>query len=193
MSTSTKRMAALVALAVVVLAGAWYVALYRPMTHQLSAAKASYSKAEAKVSQLEGQYQALQALVRRLGADKAALAKLEQAVPDNPDLADALSQLQQVAQSTGVQLSQVGPSAPVVPTAGSSGATSLPSVTLSLSASGTYAQTKAFLAALDQMPRTVVVNHLSMASNGPNLNTTLSAEIFYSQANNTDSASPGAG
>jgi Tfp pilus assembly protein PilO len=185
LSTPTRRIAALAAGAVVVLLLIWYVALFRPQSNHLKSAHTARAAAEQQVAQLDGQVAGLQTLKRQVPHDTAKLAQFEAAVPSSPDLLVALDQLQQAATRSGVQLGSVGPQAPATTAGGTgssqSGASGPPSISLSMTAIGTYSQTTAFLTALDNMPRTVVLDQLSVTgSNTGTLTSSLTARIFYS-------------
>ena len=76
------RRVALIALAgfLVVVAG-WYLVFWRSESSHLRALKAQESKAAANVSQLESQLSALRVLQREVPAEKAAIDKLDQDIP----------------------------------------------------------------------------------------------------------------
>ena len=193
LSTPTRRIAALAAGALVVLLLIWYLALFRPESNHLSSAHTARAAAEQQVAQLDQRVDGLQALKRNVPEDKTKLAQFEAAVPNSPDLLVALDQLQQAATRSGVQLGSVGPQAPATTSggsgssqsgsSGSSGSSGIPSISLSMTAIGTYAQTTAFLTALDDMPRTVVVDQVAITgSDTGSLTSSLTARIFYSGA-----------
>lgn len=185
LSTPIRRIAALAAGAVVVLLIIWYVALFRPENNHLSSAHKARAAAEQRASELDGQLAGLQALKRNVPADRAKLVQFEAAVPSDPDLLVALDQLQQAATNSGVELGSVGPQAPATTSGGSGssqpGSSGPPSIALSMTAVGTYPQTTAFLKALDDMPRTVVVDQVAITgSDTGTLTSSLTARIFYS-------------
>jgi type IV pilus assembly protein PilO len=188
LSTPTRKIAAGAAGAAVLLLLVWYGALWRPETQHLNSAHHARAAAEQQVAQLDQKVLGLKVLKRQIPADTAKLAQFEAAVPNNPDLRQALDQLQQAATNSGVLLGSVGPEAPVATTSGSSTAQSSgpPSISLSMTATGTYAQTMAFVTALDNMPRTVVVDQLAITGgNTETVTASLSARIFYSGSANS--------
>jgi Tfp pilus assembly protein PilO len=167
--------------AALLLAVIWYMALFRPQSHHLSTAHAARAAAEAQVQSLNGQVAHLKALEKQIPQDTATLAVLKAAVPDTPDLPDALGQLHNAATSSGVQLSGVSPSSP--PTSASAGGqqhSGPPSINLSMTASGNYQQLTNFMTRLDGMARTVVIDTVSIgASTTSTLTANFSAQIFY--------------
>ncbi|MGH9054517.1 MAG: type 4a pilus biogenesis protein PilO [Acidimicrobiales bacterium] len=180
MNVATRRIAAIAAGAAVVLLIIWYVAAWRPLSSQLHKAHVAHAAAQVKVQQLGSEVVTLQGLVKQVPADTARLAQLDANIPDTPQLDQALDQLHQVAVTSGVSLTTVGPSSPAAPAASGAAAPSgPPALTLTLSATGTQQQVMAFLASLATMPRTVVVDHLGLSGSNQ-VTASISARIFYS-------------
>jgi type IV pilus assembly protein PilO len=173
---TTKRITAVAAVGAVLILAIWYLALFSPQSKNLKAAHKAYTAAEQQVNALRTQVAGLQALERQVPHDKAVLASLNQAIPSTPDLKDVLDQLHALAVSTGVELTSVGPS--VSPNANSSGGIS--SITMTLNLTGTYPQVTNFLKGLTTMPRTVVINSVSIGGGSAgSLSTSLSTYIYY--------------
>ena len=124
----------------------------------------------------------LQALQKQIPSDKARLAELNTAVTATPSLATVLVQLHQAASKSGATLSSVGPSNPTAPATGGAQTGGPPSVALTMVASGAYSQLRAFLTDLTNMPRTLVVDTLSLSGTGKTLTANISARIFYDSA-----------
>jgi Tfp pilus assembly protein PilO len=182
MNTSIKRIGGVAAAAAVVVLVIWYFALFRPQSHDLSTAHKAHAAAEQKVSQLRNQVTQLNALKADIPADKAALSVLDAAVPSSPQLDTTLNQLHTEAIASGVSLSAVSPSAPQTTASGSSSATAgAPSITLTMSANGSYAQIMSFLSGLASMPRAVVVTGLNISGTSQ-LTAQITANIFYTGA-----------
>ncbi|MGC8514469.1 MAG: hypothetical protein ACP5P1_15785, partial [Acidimicrobiales bacterium] len=74
MTMSTRKLYSLAAAAIVILAAAWYLAIYRPSGAKVDSAHKAYASAASQVSQLDSQVAALQALEAHIPADKARLA-----------------------------------------------------------------------------------------------------------------------
>ncbi|HVA74515.1 MAG TPA: type 4a pilus biogenesis protein PilO [Acidimicrobiales bacterium] len=180
MITANRRVPFMAGAAALVLIVIWYLALWSPQAKNVHVANKARAAVEQHISQLNSQVGQLQALVKQIPADKARFAQLATAVPDNPQIDQALNLLHQAAVSSGVVLATVGPSLPVG-AAGSGSKTQssgAPYVTLSLGVQGTAGQVKAFLAALAGLPRTVVVDRVSVTT-GKGSSATISARIFY--------------
>lgn len=180
MTTHLRRIAVVAAAAALVVVAAWYLLLWGPQARKVALAHRARATAQAQVGQLRGQVGALQGLVRRIPADTASLKALEAALPNNPSLDSALLQLQQIAVSTGVGLMSVSPTPPAGTAGGASSAPAPggPSITLAMSATGSYQQLTAFLSGLASMPRAVVVDRLSLSGTSK-LTAAISARIFY--------------
>jgi Tfp pilus assembly protein PilO len=179
MTTTTRHIAAVAAVAALVLVGLWYVALFHPATQKLASAHRAEIAAGQKTTQLNGQIAQLQALQKQIPLDTARLATLQAAIPEDPSLATALVQLHRAATNSGATLSSVGPSTPTGPSTSGAQTSGPPSITLSLIASGSYGQITAFLSQLANMPRTLVIDSLNLSGGGSKLSANISARIFY--------------
>lgn len=176
MITTNRRIPLIAGGAALLLVIIWYLMLWSPQVKNLKAAHKAHAAAVAKIANLQSQQGQLRALVKQIPADNARFAQLEAAFPNNPQLDQALNLLQQAAVESGVGVTTLTPTAP------GSGSTAAkagePSIALQMSVRGNPAQVTAFLAALDALPRTVVVESVSMAS-GASASTTIQARIFY--------------
>ena len=177
MMTTNKRVPLIAAGAAVLLIVIWYLMLWSPQAKKLQAAHKAHAAAVQQVAHLQTQEGQLRQLVKQIPADNARFAQLEAAFPNNPQLDQALNLLQQAAAASGVSLSTVTPSSPnsASSTAAKAGE---PAISLTLSVRGNPAQVSSFLAALASLPRTVVVDSVSLAS-GSNASATIQARIFY--------------
>jgi Tfp pilus assembly protein PilO len=185
MTTSLRRIAVLAAAVSAVLVIVWYIALWRPQAHSLSAAHKARVAAEQRIGQLHGQAQQMETLVQQVPADSAKLKELQAALPDNPSLDAALVEIHQAAVAAAVQLVAVGPSPVVTSTSASSSSASSSSgtpggqtITLTISANGSYPQLMSFVKLLTGLPRVVVIDRLQL-SGGSQLTADIGARIFY--------------
>lgn len=174
MITTNKRIPAIAAGAALLLVAIWYLMLWSPQAKNLKAAHKDHAAAVAKIASLQSQEGQLRALVKQIPADNARFAQLEAAFPNNPQLDQALNLFQQAAAESGVAISTLTPTA----ASSASAKGGEPSVALSLSVRGNPAQVTAFLAALASLPRTVVVDSVSLAG-GANSSATIQGHIFY--------------
>jgi Tfp pilus assembly protein PilO len=184
MNTTIKRIGAVAAGAALLVVVVWYLALFSPQAHKLSAAHKDHAAAEQKVSQLQGQLVQLNALKARIPADKAALSVLDAAVPSSPQLDSTLTQLHAVATSSGVNLSELSPTPPPATAAtGTQQASGSTSISLSMTASGSYPQLMTFLNGLASMPRVLVVTGMNISTGtAGQLSAQITANIFYTGA-----------
>jgi len=195
MNSTIKRISGVAGLVALVLVVGWYLALFSPQSHDLSKAHKAHAAAQQKVSQLQGEVVQLNALKAQIPADKAALSVLQADVPNTPQLSATLRQLHAAAVNSGVLLSTLNPSPPQMTSASSSQKSSssssssssstssgAPSITLTMTADGSYPQLTSFLTQLATMPRVVVVNSLSISGSGSPLTAEITANIFYTGA-----------
>ena len=176
MITASRRIPAIAGAAVLLVVVVWYFLLWSPQTKSIKSSHKAQAAAEQKAGDLQNQVSQLQGLVKQIPQDNAKLAQLQAELPDNPQLDQALNLLHQAAVQTGVTLASVAPTAPTGSSSGGGQAGGGgPALTLSLSVQGNFQQITAFLAALDTMPRTVVVDKFSL--NGGSA--AITARIFY--------------
>lgn len=181
MTTATRRIWAVAAGAALVLVLVWYLAAFRPQSHRLHNANATYTQTEQQIAQLRTKVKGLEALKTQVPHDKAELKRLTAAVPKGPDLKDVLDQLQTLAVTSGVQLTSVNPSMQPTPS-NTSAAGSTQVVQLNLATNGSYPQLMSFVSGLAKLQRTVVVESTTIGSQASGaLDATFNAEIFYTQ------------
>jgi Tfp pilus assembly protein PilO len=182
-TVTARRIVAVTAAAAAVVVLIWYIALLRPEMHKLSSAHAAYNSDMGQVATLQQQIASLEAIVRQAPHDNAELAVLDQAVPKNADLVDVLTQIHNLASSSGVQVLSLNPTKPVSSTNSTTAQSGqLQNVPLTMSGSGSYQQVRTFLTALAQMPRTVVVNTINLSlsqGSGSELSLSLNAVIYF--------------
>jgi Tfp pilus assembly protein PilO len=177
--TTNRRIPLMAGGAALLLLVMWYFLLWAPEMKSLKSAHKAHAQAEQKISDLNVQVGQLHALVKQIPADKARFAQLEAALPENPQLDQALNLMQQTASQSGVVVSSLTPSTPGGSSSASpSGGGGVPAITLNMSVQGGAAQIKAFLEGLDHLPRTVVVDKLAL-NGGASSTATLTARIFY--------------
>lgn len=147
---------------VIAVVAAWYFALWKPLDHRVAAANATRSQAATNVAGLRAQVAAFVTEERHAPAERRALRKLQEAVPNSPELSTALRDLASAAAASGAALSTISPSAPVAPATGTTtaGPTAL---TLSLAATGSYRQVTGFVRDVESLPRLFVISNFSLA------------------------------
>ena len=183
MISANRRIPAIAGAAVLLIVVAWYLLLWSPESKSIQSAHKAHAAADQKITDLQSQITQLQGLVKQIPQDQAKFAQLESELPDNPQLDQALNLLHQAAVQSGVTLGSFAPSAASPSSSGSQAAAGqggggAPAITLSLSVQGTLTQVKAFLSALDTLPRTVVVDKVSL-NTGTTSAAAITARIFY--------------
>jgi Tfp pilus assembly protein PilO len=173
-------------------------------------------------AQLETQLTVLKAQAKDLPKQQAKLAAVAAKIPDNPALPAMIRALTTAAKSAGVELVTVTPGqptpvavaaavAPVAPAASTAGATTkgpaagrvlpvasgasagqLASIPLTLSVAGGYFQVEQFVAALENLPRSMRLSNVTLApganpvkpnssgtvDSGKTLTTTITGQVF---------------
>jgi len=179
-TVSTKRIAMVAGAATIVVVFIWYVALFRPESHHLSQVRAQHAQIEHQIASLQQQVSSLKALEVKVPADRAELSALNSSVPSTPDLTDVLNQLHSLATASGLEVTSVNPALQAGAATAPPAPGALQSIQLTMVATGTYQQLTGFLTALATMPRSVVVDSLSVSTaNQAQLTASLNAQIFY--------------
>ncbi|HVM53150.1 MAG TPA: type 4a pilus biogenesis protein PilO [Acidimicrobiales bacterium] len=165
------------AAAVVLLLG-WFMLLWGPQGGRLSDARDRIDAAENENRALELRLSRLQAVQERAPELTAALSELRRAVPDDPALAQLILDANQAANESGVEFLSIAPS---VPAAGSPA-----TITLSINVTGTYEAVLLYLRRLEELPRIIVVDTLSLSPSqseaGLQLSVSLTARMFTNNA-----------
>ena len=198
--TMMRKVALIALLGVLVVFAGWYMVFWRSESSHLRALKVQESKAAANVSQLEMQLGALRVLQREVPAEKAALSKLDQDIPEGPSLDELLNVVNRAATTAGVTLTSVGTPQPAGwggSTSGQSTASSTSSgsgpetMTLSIAVNGNNAGLLRFITALDSAPRLFVVDNFSLNSSSQTSTgaTGLTVETYYVSSATGDPAS----
>ncbi|MHB1929286.1 MAG: type IV pilus inner membrane component PilO [Acidimicrobiales bacterium] len=189
----TRKLATVLGVAAVAVVAAWFFLLWKPQTHKLDAIHAKERAQQTQIATLRAALVSLQQQKRDQAVEKAALDQLTALVPNSPDLSTALKELYTAAAASGVQVTSVSPTPPAsygtngAPTAAGTAASAQP-LPLSIAASGTYAQDKAFIVDLDRLPRLFVIQTIQISGNAAPtgaaqiLNLTLTADMFYQPA-----------
>lgn len=169
--------------------GAWYAFLWSPQSSEIQSAKAQATTAEQHKSDLEIKLRGLQSAQKRLPDLKAQLDVLRAALPDGPQLDNAIQTVQDAAKASGVEISSLSPApltaapkpAPAPAAASSSDSSSkstsatttpapaaattatVPEIKVTIAVSGTYMQTVDFMNRLNGAPRLVVIDAVGMS------------------------------
>jgi Tfp pilus assembly protein PilO len=181
---------ALVSVLIVVL---WYMFLWSPTNGDIQDAKDRQETAQTQAAQLRAEIKRLKAAQDNEAAQTARLTQLKEGIPDVPRLAEFLLETNDAAVRAGIDFISVAPSppAPAAPAAAAAttattgapaagGAAAAPAeIRISLQIQGGYYQVLDFLNRLDQLPRIVVTDTLTVTSdNTSRLSVTLGARMF---------------
>jgi len=180
-------------IAVLVLFAGWYEGLYRPEVSHITSLKATEQKAQIALVTLETRYVDLVKSKKELPKERAALAKLKQGVPNDPELDGLVKTLFKAAAQTKVQLTSIGSPAPpgfgLPPGAGTVAQPGPVELALSLSVTGTSSEVENLYRVLDAEPRLFVINNFSVVPGAAIVDASLSLDVFYASANAATAAS----
>jgi Tfp pilus assembly protein PilO len=188
-----------------VLAFGWYQFVWQAQGASASKASVEAKAAAESVTKLTRQISTIERTKTELEAKVEQVARIEQAIPDAPELSGLLKQLQATAKSRNVELTSLsnGKLTAVVsaaaPTTASGSAAPTPGtptsgtpaseMTLTLSLHGTYPAVAAFLNDLSLVPRLVVIESVQLSRNdvqetsggavsNADISATISAKVF---------------
>jgi len=168
----------------VALVAAWSLLLWSPQSSRLDDAKVREEEAADANAALELRIDRLRDLRERRPELEADLVALQGAVPAGPELDAFLLDADAAADGAGVEITSITPSKPSTGAADATASTtttttapaatgdtatagSPPSaITVALDATGGYFQVLDFINRLDDLPRVVVVDSLTLASGG---------------------------
>jgi Tfp pilus assembly protein PilO len=180
-------------IAVLVVFAGWYEGLYRPETSHIVKLKASEQQAQVSLLSLETRYIDLVKSKKELPKERAALARLEKAVPNDPELDTLVKTLFNAAAQTKVKLSNISSPQPAnfgQPAAGGAvtqaGPVELP---LSISVTGTANAIENLYRVLVAEPRLFVINNFSVVPKANSAGAVLNLEVFYASPNAATAAS----
>lgn len=186
------------AAAVLVVAVAWYMTLWKPEVSRLKTAQANLAQVTGQVSTDQGQLTQLEAQVPKVKSERATLDKLVRAVPDGPSLDQALRTVRDAASKAGIKVQSLSVPAPSgwggtgTPPSSSTGPLSL---SISVGATGSQSQLLSFVRALDAQPRLYVVTAFGLNASGnarsAQESTTFSINTFYASSTATSPVFPG--
>ena len=169
-------------IAVVVLAGWWFV-LWGPAGDAVTAAETRFRNAKGQTTQLEVHRDRLLAIQKELPQMQSRLQTLSAAVPDRAAMSDFLLAASEAEADSGLDFLTVSASPPT-PTL----TPGLSTVSVQLTGTGGYFQMLDFINRLQSMHRVMVIKTLTVVANQfseeaellgpPNLSVTISGDLF---------------
>jgi len=137
----------------------WFVAVFSPEGHKLAVVSEKTQQAQTQQTALQDRLARLKAYSKQSAAFEALSQRLSTAVPTTTDVYDYITAISNAAGATGVKVSNINPSIAV-----SSGSVAVIPVTLSVT--GNYDQTLAFMKALYALPRLTIITQVSVSGGG---------------------------
>jgi Tfp pilus assembly protein PilO len=137
----------------------WYVAYFAPSGKQLGAIGAQTQTAQTEQATLNTELARLRSFSKETGALAALSDRLGDALPATTDIYDYITALSNAGSSADVKIGSIDPGAAAV-----AGPVSV--IPVSITASGTYDQTLAFIKALYALPRLTVISSVDISGGG---------------------------
>ena len=155
----------------------WYLLLWSPRQNAISEAKERRETAELEVGRLRTTLARLEELKQNEALTLSRLEELRVAVPEQPNLAQFILDVNEAANRAGIDFLSVTPSPPA---ASGTGATAVSSIGLAMSVNGGYFQVIDYLNRLADLPRVVVIDSLTLSpdESGRELSVAVQARMF---------------
>jgi Tfp pilus assembly protein PilO len=182
------------AIAAVLILAAWYLLLWSPSKSDLDKAKERRQAAEGQQAQLEAEISRLRDAQKSEPSRRAQLELLRTAIPDTPNLAQFILDVNDAAAKAGIDFISIAPTEPRQPTGAAAVAGTTTNTTpgavptavaapaeiaIALQLQGGYFQVVDFLNRLDKLPRLLVTDTLNIsADTNGRLTTAVSARMF---------------
>ena len=139
----------------------WWVFLYSPKAKDLSDAHDQRDEAERQTQTLNAELAQLRDLHRRSPETEAQLGKLAAAIPESPNQSDFITGLDAIAEDSGISWQSVTMSEPTIATGGAP-----PAIATQIKIGGGFFQVTDYLNRLEELDRLVVVDHVTINSEG---------------------------
>ena len=167
--------------AALALLGLWFVLLWGPQGGRLDEAQEREAAADQINSELELRVARLEAAQEGAPARMAELEELRRAVPDEPELAQFILDANQAASDAGVDFLSISPTPPALGVGGLP-----PVITLAINVTGGYFAVLDYLERVDDLPRIVVIDSITLTPSGdgaqPELSVSITGRMFANAA-----------
>jgi Tfp pilus assembly protein PilO len=178
----------------------WYFLLWSPRGKSIDDAKGRQQAASDQADELEARLNQLRDAQRNEASTRAQIAQLQEAIPDEPNLAQFILDANDAATRSGIDFLSISPTPPaagaaVDPATGAPVDGAPSQIVLSVSITGGYFQVLDFVNRLTDLPRIVVIDGLSVSgAAGIDLSVQITGKMFTTQApaGSTPTTTPGA-
>jgi Tfp pilus assembly protein PilO len=150
----------------VVLILLWYLVLFSPTSSDLKHARADVAAAQSHKQELENTIRRLTELSKNAPQQQASLNALKAGIPPNPDLGGFILQANDIASTAGIDWLSIAPAPPVATIGGQSS-----TIAVSMQIDGGFFQVLDYLNRLEDLPRLVIVDTISVSAGGATANT----------------------
>jgi Tfp pilus assembly protein PilO len=166
----------------------WYFILWSPRGAALDDAKSRQQTAADQADELQARLNQLRDAQRNEAATRAQIAQLQEAIPDEANLAQFILDANDAATRSGIDFLSIAPTPPAAPAAVANPQTGAqaggPSeITLAVSITGGYFQVLDFVNRLTDLTRIVVIDGLTVGgATGGDLSVQITGRMFTAQA-----------
>ena len=168
----------------------WYFLLWSPRGRAIDDAKSRQRTADAQALELQARLNQLRDAQRNEAATRAQIAQLQEAIPDEPNLAQFILDANDAATRSGIDFLSIAPTPPTAgttvadPQTGEEATAGGPSViALSVSITGGYFQVLDFVNRLTDLTRIVVIDGVAVSgATGGDLSVQITGKMFTAQA-----------
>lgn len=169
-------------LAMIVVAVLAFFLVFKPQSDKIAQAREDVKTAQDDVERLRLELQRLQALQQQAPKLREEATKLDAAVPNDPQLAAFILQVQEAANASGIEWVSVSPTPPVAST---NPQAPVQEVVVAMNVEGGYFQVQDFLVRLENLPRAVKIGNVGLSvlqasSGSPRLGAVLNMKMFVS-------------
>ena len=178
----------------------WYLLLWNPRGNAIDDAKSRQDTAANTINELQARLNQLRDAQRNEASTRAQIAQLQEAIPEEPNLAQFILDANDAATRSGIDFLSISPTPPVAgpgvdPATGAPTPSTPSEIALNVSITGGYFQVLDFVNRLTDLPRIVVIDGVQVSSAaGADLSVQITGRMFTTQgpAGATTTTVPGA-
>lgn len=173
-------------LASLLVGAASFFFVFRPQSEKIEQTRLLADETEAKARSLKIELQRLRELQKNAPKLREEAAKLDAAMPNDPQLAQFILQVQEAATASGIDWLSVNPTPPAAASPPQPGVLE---VNITMAVEGGYFQVQDFLVRLETLSRAVRIQNLNLTATdeqvgggSPKLSSALTVKMFVSSA-----------